>query len=166
MSTNVCQHGQLSRSCERCDDAAEIARLREGLAALTEAPLCPLSEYHAMRERAELAERERDEAMRNAEILRQSVLVLEDRVVEVKRERDEALAGVDRPKESFLLPPSAPHRGGLPCLSGGEEKQLDTAQRDDLLRATEMTRRHIEGLTKLEHERGLRTDFGRLKEDA
>ena len=28
-----CEHGQLARSCDRCEDAATIARLREELAA-------------------------------------------------------------------------------------------------------------------------------------
>ena len=28
MSDLVCKHNQLARSCERCDDAAEIARLK------------------------------------------------------------------------------------------------------------------------------------------
>lgn len=33
---SVCEHGQLARSCERCDDAREIAELR---ALLREVPL-------------------------------------------------------------------------------------------------------------------------------
>lgn len=73
---------------ERDKALADLERLQEGLAALTEAPLCPLAEYHAMRERTEQAERERDEA-------RAKLLSCQRAREEAERDRDNAEARAD-----------------------------------------------------------------------
>jgi hypothetical protein len=101
-----CEHGQLARSCERCEDAAEISQLRAQVAALTQR-----AEKAEARAASLLEQRNRlsDDILRAADVQQdlmrdlaisreqrdeQSTLRLHviERAEKAERERDEARA--------------------------------------------------------------------------